>query len=342
LSPEPIGVRDEVPLNRPQPAAPPPGAPRLSAVIPLFNRLPLTRRCLETLQATLPADLPREIILVDDGSTDGTRAWLETLGAPVRVLLNERNLGFAAACNRGAAAARGEFLALLNSDLELQAGWLEPMLAGFDRLPRAACLGNVQLNHATGAIDHAGIVIGADGKPAHLRARPAADPAAPDYAPMIAVTGACAFLPRALFTGLGGFDEGFRNGGEDVDFCLRARAAGHTVWTALSSTVRHHVSASPGRKLHDEQNSYRLFRKWRRELETAAWRAWCEAYLADARASALPRDPPAARAAEEFLAGRRPRPGRWAESNVAQNMLTEEARWERMFPEPSPLPPPPR
>ena len=338
MSPEPIGVRDEVPLNRPPPAAPPSGAPRLSAVIPLFNCLPLTRRCLETLQATLPPDLTHEIIFVDDGSTDGTRAWLETLAAPVRVLFNERNLGFAAACNRGAAAAHGEFLALLNSDLELQPGWLEPMLAGLARLPRPACVGNVQLNHATGAIDHAGIVIGADGKPSHLRALPASDPATPDYAAMVAVTGACALLPRALFTGLGGFDEGFANGGEDVDFCFRARAAGHTVWTALTSTVRHHVSASPGRKLHDEENSYRLFRKWRRELETAAWRAWCETYLAEARAGALPRHPPAERAAEEFLAGRQARPGRWAESNVVQNLLTEEARWERLFPAaPNPL-----
>ena len=325
-------------LNRPSPAAPPAGAPRLSAVIPLYNCLPLTRRCLETLQATLPGDLPHEIILVDDGSTDGTRAWLDTLAAPVRVLLNDRNLGFAAACNRGAAAARGEVLALLNSDLELLPGWLEPMLAGFARLPAAGCVGNVQLRHGTRALDHAGIIIGADGKPAHLRTLPADSPATPGYAAMAAVTGACALLPRVLFTGLGGFDEGFVNGGEDIDFCFRARAAGHTIWTALNSTVLHHVSASPGRKLRDEENSYRLFRKWGRELEQAAWRPWCEAFLADARAGTIPRHAPAERQAEAFLRGRRPRPGRWAETNVAQNLLTEEARWERMYPDaPNPL-----
>jgi len=338
LRSERTGVRDYPALNRPSPAAPPPGPPRLSAVIPLYNCLPLTRRCLETLQATLPAGLAHEIIFVDDGSTDGTRAWLQTLAPPVRVVLHERNLGFAAACNRGAAAAGGEFLALLNSDLELQPGWLEPMLAGFDRLPRPACIGNVQLQAGTRVLDHAGITVGADGKPGHLRTLPVAAGDTPDYAAMPAVTGACALLPRSLFTGLGGFDEGFVNGGEDVDFCFRARAAGSTVWTALNSTVLHHVSASPGRKLHDEENSYRLFRKWRRELEAAAWHAWCEAYLADARAGVLPRHPPAERAAEEFLAGRQPRPGRWAESNVIQNLLTEEARWERLFPAaPNPL-----
>jgi GT2 family glycosyltransferase len=324
-------------LNRPPDAMPSP-APRVSAVIPLYNCLALTRRCLETLQATLPADLTHEIIFVDDGSTDGTREWLATLAPPCRVVLNGRNLGFAAGCNRGAAAARGEFLALLNNDLELLPGWLEPLLAGFTRLPGAGCLGNVQLNFATRELDHAGIAIGADGKPAHVRTRPAESPGTPGYAAMVAVTGACAVVPRALFAGLGGFDEGFVNGGEDIDFCLRARAAGHTVWTALQSTVLHHVSASPGRKRCDEENSYRLFRRWRPALEQAAWRAWSEAFLVDVRAGALPHHPPAEKAAESFLGGRQLRPGRWAETNVAQNLLTEEARWERMFPD-APNPP---
>lgn len=325
-------------LNRPTPDAMPPSAPRVSAVIPLYNCLGLTRRCLETLQATLPADLPHEIIFVDDGSTDGSREWLATLAPPCRVLLNDRNRGFAAACNRGAAAGRGEFLVLLNNDLELLPGWLEPLLAGFARLPRAGCLGNVQLNFATRELDHAGIVIGADGKPAHRRTPPAESPGTPGYAAVVAVTGACAVVPRALFTGLGGFDEGFLNGGEDVDFCFRAGAAGHTIWIALQSTVLHHVSASPGRHRRNEENSYRLFRRWRPALEQAAWRAWSEALLADARAGALPRHPPAEQAAEDFLAGRRPRPGRWAETNVAQNLLTEEARWEQMFPDAPDLP----
>ncbi len=334
-------------LNRP-PDAMPPSAPRVSAVIPLYNCLALTRRCLETLQATLPADLAHEIIFVDDGSTDGTREWLATLAPPCRALLHDRNLGFAAACNRGAAAARGEFLALLNNDLELLPGWLEPLLAGFARLPRAGCLGNVQLNLATRELDHAGIVIGADAKPAHLRLPPAASPGTPGYAAVMAVTGACAVTPRALFAGLGGFDEGFVNGGEDIDFCFRVRAAGHTIWTALQSTVLHHISASPGRQRCNEENSYRLFRRWRPALEQAAWRAWSEALLADARAGVLPHYPAAEKAAEGFLAGRQSRPGRWAETNVAQNLLTEAARWEQMFPHapdlpagPAPAAPPP-
>ena len=157
-------------------------------------------------------------------------------------------------------------------------------------------------------------------------------PNPPNAPPTPAVTGACLAVPRGLFARLGGFDEGFRNGGEDVDFCLRARAAGLGTWVALKSVVLHHVSATPGRKASDEENSYRLFRKWRAELEREAWRAWCETYLAEARAGALPRHPRAERCVDDFLQGRRPRPGRWAETNVAQSLFSEEARWERLLP----------
>jgi len=74
----------------------------VSFIIPLYNCLPLTQAMLTSLQATRPSGLAHEIIFVDDGSTDGTRAWLETLEGrePFRVLLNERNLGYAAANNR--------------------------------------------------------------------------------------------------------------------------------------------------------------------------------------------------------------------------------------------------
>ncbi|MGH7946367.1 MAG: glycosyltransferase family 2 protein, partial [Opitutaceae bacterium] len=116
---------------------------QVSFIIPLYNCLTLTRAMLASLQATLPAGTSHEIILVDDGSTDGTREWLAMLkGSPFKVLLNERNLGYAASNNRGTGIARGEFLALLNNDLILQPGWLEPMLAAHASLKgRAGLIG---------------------------------------------------------------------------------------------------------------------------------------------------------------------------------------------------------
>jgi GT2 family glycosyltransferase len=259
------------------PAAP---APRLSVVIPLYNCLALAQAMLASLHATLPAGLSHEIILVDDGSTDGTREWLQTLGPPCVVLLNERNLGYAKTNNRGAAVARGEFLVLLNDDLVLLPGWLSPLLRALQRGSRVGIVGNVQLDAKTGAVDHAGIIVNLQGKPEHARALP---PAWSRWlAPLRrrpAVTGACLVLTRALWQQLGGFDEDFVNGGEDVDLCFRARALGRETFVALNSVVRHHVSSSPGRKQRDEENSWRLLTRWRHEFLREATRAWCRASL---------------------------------------------------------------
>jgi len=255
---------------------------QVSFVIPLYNCLPLTQAMVASLQASLPAGLAHEIILVDDGSTDGTREWLATLRAPFQVVLNERNLGYAAANNRGAARARGDLLALLNNDLVLSPGWLEPMLAAHRSLgERAGLIGNVQLDAATGEIDHAGIAINLKGKPQHLRALP--DSFGHFFTKVYevdALTGACALLARPLWQQLGGFDEGYVNGCEDVDLCFRARAAGKTNAVALRSRVRHHISSSLNRKRSDEANAYRLTRRWKSELARSAARLWCRHYFA--------------------------------------------------------------
>lgn len=254
---------------------------QVSFVIPLYNNLPLTQAMVASLLASLPAGLAHEIIMVDDGSTDGTRAWLATLAAPFRVLLNEHNLGYAAANNRGAALARGEFLVLLNNDLVLPPNWLEPMLAAHRSLgSHAGIIGNVQVSVATGEVDHAGMFLNVKGKMEHVRVRPS--PLArwlQPVRPMCAVTGACMLLERALWTQLGGFDVGYVNGSEDVDLCFRAAAAGRTNAVALRSVVRHHVSASLGRRARDEENTYRFTRRWRKELARLVDRAWCWRYL---------------------------------------------------------------
>lgn len=307
---------------------------QVSFVIPLYNCLAHTQACLASLRATLPRDLAHETILVDDGSTDGTREWLQTLPSAVRVLLNDRNLGYAAANNRGAALARGRYLALLNNDLVLTPRWFEPILAAFRRLgTRAGVIGNVQRNARTAAIDHTGIVINLKAKPEHDTAFP------PRWVRFLhplrrvpAVTGACAFIERELWEKLGGFDEGFHNGGEDVDLCFRARAAGRVNVVALRSVILHHISASPGRALRNEQNSRRLALRWRSELEHAALPRWCWHYLDREwnapHASLAHRD---ARAALFYALRLRRTPPALAVSAMHAAMDHELARWERLL-----------
>jgi GT2 family glycosyltransferase len=286
-----------------------------------------------SLQATLPRDLGHEIILVDDGSTDGTRDWLASLPAPFRVILNERNLGYAAANNRGAAAARGDLFALLNNDLVLTAGWLEPMFALHRRLgPKAGLVGNVQRDSRSGAIDHAGIFINAKGKPEHDRSLPSWT-WLPErgWRPADAVTGACALIDRSLWRELGGFDEGYVNGSEDVDLCLRARAAGRVNAVALTSIVRHHVSSSAGRKRHDEQNTWRLTRRWREELAACGVRRWCRDYAEGSLFLPLDRQPLLALRAWLYAAGWSAAPPPQALAAMHAAIAVELARWEKMF-----------
>jgi GT2 family glycosyltransferase len=310
---------------------------QVSFIIPLFNNLALTRACVESLQATLPAGLTYEIVLVDDGSTDGTRAWLATLTAPFRVVLNERNLGYAGANNRAIAVARGDFLALLNNDLILLPRWFEPMLAAHRSLRgRAGLIGNIQVEVRTGLIDHVGIVINAQGKPVHDRKRPCRIESffAP-VRPVPALTGACVLVERALWQQLGGFDEAYVNGGEDVDLCFRARALGRINAVALRSMVRHHVSASIGRKARDEENSYRLARRWHRDFVLAAdgpMREWCRERFDQILLE--PRYPDRDLACRTWLYAnhftRKPLPE--ALAFIESELAKEFAHWETLFP----------
>ena len=306
----------------------------VSFLIPLYNCLALTQAMLASLRATLPAGLAHEIIFIDDGSTDGTRAWLATLASDptARVVLQPQNSGYAAANNAGAAHARGEFLVLLNNDLILTPRWLEPMLAAHRVYgDRAGLVGNLQLDAATGALDHAGIFINLKGKPEHRRTLPRLSLLS-HRRRAIAVTGACLSIRRALWEKLGGFDPAFINGCEDVDLCLRAADAGHINLVALRSVVRHHISASPGRKLRDEANTRQLVLRWHDTLARHAARIWCRDHLDTYRRD--PRNFPdqaLARQAFFYALHLRPTPPPGALAGMAKNLGAELTRWRKLL-----------
>ena len=306
----------------------------VSFIIPLYNCLALTQAMVASLQATMPGDITPEIILVDDGSTDGTRSWLRTLAAPFRFVLNETNLGYAGANNRGAAVATGEILVLLNNDLVLTRRWLEPMLAAHRQLgSRAGVVGNVQRRVDDGLVDHSGVFINYKGKPEHKRSlRPGWIRWMNPIVRVAAVTGACALISRDLWEKLGGFDERFANGGEDVDFCFRVARERRVNAVALRSVIRHHVSASPGRKLRDEENSRRLAQKWRPELEQLALRQWCWHYLHENwNAPQNAAEHATARAALFYAMHLRVSPPQIAVTGMHAAMDREFARWSTLL-----------
>ena len=246
------------------------GALKVSIVIPTFNRLDLTRACLTALRTNTPANA-FEIIVVDNGSTDGTREFLaaEQKEARLAAILNETNLGFARACNQGAAAARGDCVLFLNNDTEVRPGWLEPLIQTAEADPRIGALGS-KLLFADNTIQHAGVVLVDDrahGDP--LRAhhifsdQPHDLPEANRLRICPALTAACLFVRKQVFDQVGGFDEDFWNGYEDVDLCLKISAAGKLLVYQPASVVTHHESQSgPERFRQARQNIARLHQKW--------------------------------------------------------------------------------
>lgn len=315
---------------------------QVSFVIPLHNALALTQECLRTLQATLPAGLAHEIIFVDDASTDGTADWLETLPAPCRALRNERNLGFAGTCNRGAEAARGEWLVLLNNDLVFPSGWFEPLFAA-RTATRAGLVGNIQIWADDGTIDHSGIVVLPTGKLTHERPSNLAAAQRQAVRSVPAVTAACCLVARKLYLDCGGFDPAFVNGGEDIDLCFRLRRAGYATYVATHSVVRHHVSASRGPTSHrDERNSRLLVQRWREELISFGCASWATAHLNDHLRRPWTRDGWRALALLPFACGLVARPPTFARAVLESALYREETRWARLFDLPADAPRAPR
>ncbi|MDD2733785.1 MAG: glycosyltransferase [Desulfuromonadaceae bacterium] len=234
---------------------------KLSIIIPVFNQLDFTRHCLDGIFATLPNDIPREIIVVDNGSSDGTPDYLRSLGDQIKVISNTENYGFAKACNLGAQAACGELTLFLNNDTVPRTGWLEALIAAIERDKADIC--GARLLYPDGRCQHAGIAFDERGLGYHIFGGFPGD-AAPvmERRQMQAVTGACLAVKKDLFHELGGFDEGFRNGFEDVDFCLRAGALGKRILYVPESVVTHYAEQSSGRKDHDIPNMQRFFARW--------------------------------------------------------------------------------
>lgn len=240
------------------------GGPAVSIVIPTFNRLDLTRACLEGLRSTAP---DAEIIVVDNGSTDGTREFLraEQKARRLTCLLNEENIGFGKACNRAAALATGANVLLLNNDIVPKPGWLEALLRELDD-PEVGIVGS-RLLYPDGRIQHAGADFTAIGETEHVHRFAAGDdPAVTVTRDYPVVTGASLLVRGELWAALGGFDEGYWMYVEDVDLCIRAWQLGYRVRYAADSVLIHHESASSPdhdwRIAHLTQSWQRFHERW--------------------------------------------------------------------------------
>jgi GT2 family glycosyltransferase len=237
-----------------------------SIIIPVFNKAALTRQCLDTIRATLEGAGEGEIIVVDNASSDETPALLRAYPW-IRVIRNEENRGFAGANNQGAALARGKFLVLLNNDIVARKGWLASMLKTA-REPNVGAVG-ARLLFPNGTIQHAGVRLspgfGLDEFVAfhELAGAPGDLPEVCTIKDLQAVTAACLLTPRDLYERTGGLDEGFWNGYEDVDYCLKVREQGLRVVYDGGAVLTHFESQSGAQRFRKVAwNMARLAHRW--------------------------------------------------------------------------------
>ena len=233
-----------------------------SIIIPVFNKVDLTQQCLTHL-ADVTNGCSYEVIVVDNGSTDDTKAFLSKLGGDIQIISNPENYGFAKACNQGASAAKGRFLVFLNNDTIPKAGWLSALLNEVEDHQDVAIVGS-KLLYPDDTIQHAGVVISRLFRtPYHLFVGvPGNFLAVNTRKEFQAVTAACMLVRKETFAEVAGFDEGFVNGYEDIDLCLKVRQMEKKIVYQPKSCLYHLESQTPGRKTHDLANALRFGARW--------------------------------------------------------------------------------
>ena len=191
------------------------------------------------------------VVVADNGSTDGSAAYLESLGDAVRLIRLERNYGFTGGYNRALEALEAEYYVLLNSDVDTPRGWLEPLVEWMDAHPECGACGPKMLAldkdfRRTSRFEYAGAAGGyvdRFGYPfcrGRVLERTENDEGQYDSpAGVLWVSGACLMTRSALWHELGGLDERFFAHMEEIDYCWRAALRGYSIDVVPESRVWH-------------------------------------------------------------------------------------------------------
>lgn len=219
--------------------------PKVSVIIPTWNGLPDTLECLRSLQNH---DYPfLHIVVVDNGSRDGTPERVREEFPEIDLMGNRRNLGFARACNTGARRAleRGaDYLMFLNNDATVDPGCVRELVAVAGERSDIGVVAVLARHAGDLSQIEAGHVV--DWRTANIREVPA--PAGETRAVPVDYAWGCGLLvPAGLFRCLEGFKEVYGSYYEDADFCIRAARMGYQTAIATRATIQHKVSRSGDR-----------------------------------------------------------------------------------------------
>src|ERR1039458_2035538 len=197
--------------------------PPIDVVIVAYNRYELTDSCLRHLRAQT---IEHTVILLDNGSTDDTRARVRGQAPALRLGQLDQNRGFAEACNRGVAAGSGEIVVLLNNDVDCRPEFLERLVAPLAEDPRVGAVAALMLQPGERLIDSAGLAadVTLGGFP-RLQGLDAGQ-ARSERPVLVGPAGTAAAYRRSAWEQVGGLDEQIFAYMEDFELALRLRSAG--------------------------------------------------------------------------------------------------------------------
>ena len=239
----------------------------VTIVIPTRDRVDLLSACIDSVLSRTRYRLFEILIVDNDSQLAETRAYfrdIQARDARIKVLSYPGEFNYSAINNFAVKQAQGEFILLLNNDIEvLSEDWLTEMLSHVQR-PGVGAVG-AKLYYTQGAIQHAGVIIGLGGVAGHSHKLFPHD--APGYfyrlklaQDVSAVTAACLLIRKDIFLQVGGLDEvAFKVAFNDVDLCLKVRQAGHRIIWTPHAELLHHESVSRG--LEDTSEKQHRFSK---------------------------------------------------------------------------------
>jgi GT2 family glycosyltransferase len=243
--------------------------PRASIVITAWRAAPLLITCLRSVADNV-SEVPYEVIVAFNAASETLLADFERVVIGARVVRSPVNLGFAGACNRAAALARGEYIVFLNDDTEVEPGWLEALVRTADALPGAGAVGGAMLT-PDGKLAEAGSIVWRDGGITAVSASVLEKVEPFDGTRQVDYCSACSLLVRrSTWDAVGGFDEEYYPAYyEDVDLCFKIRRNGEGVYFDPSSRVRHNRGSSSSGFYQEfmlSRNGKRFVARWSAEL----------------------------------------------------------------------------